>query len=197
MYVIFQIGLDTEQPEQVIIKNNNQFTVIELYLSYCFNFSITGDGAYYVNDIDPNLCTHLIYGFAVLNSTTFHIQIYDQWADIDTGGYSKFVALKSKNPKLKTMIAVGGWTDSLDGKYSDLVSDIKRIVDFVDSVMEFLQLYRFDGLDLDWEYPETPEDKIGFANLITALRKEFKPMGYLLSAAVVCNVEKTDAGIVY
>lgn len=148
-----------------------------------------------MDNIDPNLCTHLIYAFAVLNSTTFHIQVYDQWADIDSGGYSKFVALKSKNPQLKTMIAIGGWDDShLDDKYSNLVSDSKNIASFVESVMIFLSQYRFDGLDLDWEYPESPEDKIGFANLITALRAAFKPMGYFLSAAVACSAEKTDAG---
>jgi len=123
--------------------------------------------------------------------------VFDSWADIDTGGYSKFVALKSKNPQLKTMIAIGGWDDSLDGKYSILVSDSKNIAAFVQSVMGFLWQYKFDGLDLDWEYPTTPEDKIGFANLITALREAFQPMGYLLSAAVVCNAGKTDAGIVY
>jgi len=95
------------------------------------------------------------------------------------------------------MIAIGGWDDSLDGKYSILVSDSKNIAAFVQSVMGFLWQYKFDGLDLDWEYPTTPEDKIGFANLITALREAFQPMGYLLSAAVVCNAGKTDAGIVY
>ena len=133
----------------------------------------------------------------MLNSTVFKIQVFDTWADIDTGGYSKFVALKSTNPQLKTMIAIGGWDDSLDGKYSILVSDSKNIAAFVESVMGFLRQYGFDGLDLDWEYPTTPEDKIGFANLITALREAFKPMGYLLSAAVVCNAEKTEAGTVH
>ena len=159
---------------------------------------LTGNGAYNVDNIDPNMCTHLIYGFAVLDPKTFTIKPADPWGDIDdpnNPGYAKFVALKKKNPQLTTMIAIGGWTDSEDGKYSQLVSDSTNIATFVASVMTFLQQYKFDGLDLDWEYPTTEQDKIGFANLITALREAFTPKGYLLSAAVACNADTIDAGI--
>ena len=56
-----------------------------------------------------------MYAFAILNPTTFQIQIQDTWADISLQGYSNFVALKAQNPNLKTMISIGGWTDSTDG----------------------------------------------------------------------------------
>ncbi len=151
--------------------------------------------------IDSSLCTHYIYAFARLNDVTWEIQILDQYADITLGGYSKFNAMKQQNPGLKTMIAIGGWTDSQTdgtgpGKYSQLVSDPQKIDTFVNSVMTFLNTYGFDGLDLDWEYPgEYPEDKKGFTDLCKALRAAFTSKGYLLSAAVSAQEEEILKGI--
>ena len=75
-----------------------------------------------IDDIDPGMCTHLVYAFAVLNTQSFEIKIFDQWLDIDLKNYEKFVALKSKNPHLKVLVALGGWTDSQNhkGAYSSL-----------------------------------------------------------------------------
>ncbi|XP_057381184.1 chitotriosidase-1-like [Daphnia carinata] len=150
----------------------------------------SGLGQYTVDNINPKLCTHLVYAFAILDGTTNKIQVFDNWSDIDLGGYQKFVALKTQNSKLKTMIAIGGWNDSNDGsgKYSALVASSTNINTFVNSAVAFLQLYKFDGLDLDWEYPSTAADKAGFANLIVALKNAFTPYGFLLSAAVSASL---------
>ena len=158
---------------------------------------LIGDGKYSVDNINPNLCTHLIYAFAVLNETSYRIQEFDSWADIDLNGYSKFVALKAKNPNLKTMISIGGAVDSTDGtgKYSKLVSSNTNIQNFVRSVLKFLPKYGFDGLDLNWEFPSTPSDKVGFVNLTEALRSVFNPKGYLLSATTTTNENATKNGI--
>lgn len=143
--------------------------------------------------------THAIYAFAVLDATTLKIKVYDSWADIDLKGYANFVALKTKNPNLKVMIAIGGWNDSNDGsgKYSRLVASSTNINTFVTSAVAFLRQYKFDGLDLDWEYPTTAADKTGFKNLIVALKTAFKPYGFLLSAAVPGGASSIDAGINY
>ena len=139
--------------------------------------------------------THVIYAFAVLDGT-YNIEVYDTWADISLNGYANFVALKTKNPQLKVMISMGGWTDSTDGsgKYSRLVASTTSINTFVRSPLSFLQLYKFYGLDLDWEYPSTTADQIGFKNLIAALKTTFKSYGFLLSAAVSPDVSTIDAG---
>jgi len=154
-----------------------------------------GNANFGVNNINPNLCTHLIYSFAKLDPTTFKIVPIDPWGDINLNGYLNFTALKSKNPSLKTMISIGGWTDSNDGtqKYSKLVASTTNTATFVTSVMSFLQTYRFDGLDIDWEVPSTPADKAGFAKLSQALRTAFKA-NYLLSAATGASVTNVDNG---
>lgn len=59
---------------------------------------------------------------------------------------------------------------------------------FVLSVLEFLSDHGFDGIDIDWEYPSQrdgrKEDKENFIRLLKELRRELKPKGYLLTAAV-------------
>ena len=42
-----------------------------------------GAGKYIPEDIDPSLCTHVVYGFAVLDSNRLVLKPHDSWADID------------------------------------------------------------------------------------------------------------------
>jgi chitinase len=120
-----------------------------------------------------------------LDETTFQIRPSFPAVDIDQEFYKKFTALKSQNPSLKTMLAVGGWGDSnLSDKYSQLVSSSENIDTFVRSAVRLLTEFGFDGLDVDWEYPKTEEDKIGFVNLLKTLKRAFSQSGLILSAAV-------------
>ena len=42
-----------------------------------------GVGKYSAEDVDPSLCTHIVYGFAVLDYNSLTIKPHDTWADID------------------------------------------------------------------------------------------------------------------
>lgn len=42
-------------------------------------------GKFFPEDTDPNLCTHVVYGFATLDYTDLVIRVFDTWADIDNG----------------------------------------------------------------------------------------------------------------
>lgn len=168
-------------------NNNNSF----------FISNSVGNGKYSVENINASLCTDLIYSFAVLDGSTNKIKVYDYNADITNGQYSKFVALKKQNPNLKTTIAIGGWDDSHDNtnKYSHMVASQENRTIFIQSVLKFLEDYKFDGLDLDWEYPGTlPTDKEGFGNLLRELRTAFTDKNYLLSVAVAVNKTVIDNG---
>lgn len=67
-----------------------------------------------MNDIDPNLCTHLIYTFFGITSDAT-VRILDPYLDLSEnygrGNIEKFIALKKLNPNLKTMAAIGGWNE--------------------------------------------------------------------------------------
>lgn len=61
-------------------------------------------------NINPFLCTHVIYAFAGLSSK-YELKPFDSYNDITQGGYRKFTSLKEHNKQLKTLIAVGGWNE--------------------------------------------------------------------------------------
>lgn len=135
-------------------------------------------GKYLPSDIDPSLCTHIIYAFAVLDNDELVIRPHDTWADFDNctflwllkgkegGGayklliccrvftvfYRKVTALKKFG--VKVLLAIGGWNDSAGSKYSELVNNPFARTKFVEHVVGYLKQNDFDGLDFDWEYPK-------------------------------------------
>ncbi|XP_030240858.1 probable chitinase 10 [Drosophila navojoa] len=160
-----------------------------------------GQGKYLPEDIDANLCTHIVYGFAVLNGNSLTIKTHDSWADIDNRFYERVVEYKQKG--LRVTVAIGGWNDSLGSKYARLVLDPKARARFIESILVFVEKYGFEGLDLDWEYPVcwqvdcakgSPAEKQGFAALVRELSDAFRPRGLLLSAAVSPSKMVIDAG---
>ncbi|KAF3422630.1 hypothetical protein E2986_01595 [Frieseomelitta varia] len=158
-------------------------------------------GKFLPEDIDTDLCTHVLYGFAVLDGSQLTIKSHDSWADIDNKFYERVAALKSKG--IKVLMAIGGWNDSAGDKYSRLVNSPSARLRFIENVIQFIEKYGFEGLDLDWEYPVCWQvdckkgpvsDKEGFASLVKELSERFRPRGFLLSAAVSPSKRVVDAG---
>ncbi|CAL4073812.1 unnamed protein product, partial [Meganyctiphanes norvegica] len=160
-----------------------------------------GRGKFDVEDIDPHICTHVIFAFAGLDNTTNEIMALDPWNELpDNSGknaYGRFTGLKSQNPKLRTMLAIGGWNEG-SVKYSEMARNETSRAIFIKSVVKLMQEHGFDGFDLDWEYPGgrggIPEDKKNFVLLIKELREAFSSHGFLLSSAVGAGSDKIDTG---
>lgn len=103
--------------------------------------------------------------------------------------------LKEEHPHLKTCLSIGGWT--ADGFSDAVLTEGSRHV-FIDSIVEYIIRYDFDGVDLDWEYPKLDvagikareEDSENLLLLLRTLRSRLdeleKDTGkpYLLTIAV-------------
>jgi len=163
-----------------------------------------GDGKYVPEDIDPKLCTIVNYAFSVLGSNGI-LRMHDSWADKDNTFYERTVALKNApgSRVRKVFLAIGGWNDSAGSKYSDMVMSKSKRAAFIKHVVPFLEKYKFDGLDLDWEYPQCWQgnckrgkkgEKKAFADWCQELKAAFKPKGLMLSAAVSASKTIIDAG---
>jgi len=166
---------------------------------------------YFVNEIPADKLTHINYAFANV-SKEGECLIGDSWADVEIafegdaqdapfkGNFNQLKLLKEKNPNLKTLISIGGWT------WSRLFSDVALTEEsrdkFAASCVKFMMDYGFDGIDVDWEYPtgagdatnhETPEDPENFILLMAEMRAQLDAAGevdgthYLLTIAASSN----------
>ncbi|KGE16537.1 glycosyl hydrolase family 18 protein [Paenibacillus wynnii] len=120
----------------------------------------------------------------------------DKWDDPIKGNLKQLWKLKEKNPKLKTVISVGGWTWS--NRFSDVAATAATREVFANSAVDFIRKYQMDGVDLDWEYPVSgglagnsyrPEDKGNYVLLLQKIREKLNAAGttdgktYLLTIA--------------
>lgn len=127
-----------------------------------------------IDSFEVEKLTHIIFCFGHLKGNAFSIGNARDSATIQ-----KMVALKSRNPKLKIILSLGGWSGCQT--CSTVFTTGKGRRQFARSVRDITNYFGTDGIDLDWEYPAiegfpghpySPEDKHAFTILINQLRKK-------------------------
>lgn len=132
------------------------------------------DRALQPTDVDAAKLTRINYAFANIQDGRIVIG-----APVDETNFATLVGLKQQNPSLQVLISVGGWLWS--GNFSDMALTKESRSRFIESVAEFIERYKLDGLDIDWEYPGMagatnhfrPEDRRNFTLLLKELRARF------------------------
>lgn len=146
-----------------------------------------GDGSFSLYDFKPELCTTAVYMLALLDGDT--LKPNNPWLETaDNGGqnlYGRFNGLKVQYPKLRTVLAIGGWVEGSE-KYSQLAASSIRRKNFARNAAGFLKEFGFDGIHFHWEYPAfrggSSNDKQNFVHLLKEVYDVFKPQNFFISA---------------
>nr|BAF81106.1 chitinase like protein1 [Dicyema japonicum]BAF81107.1 chitinase like protein1 [Dicyema japonicum] len=173
--ILFSIQLSNTTAE----KSNALFC-------YYTNWAIyrPGNAKYVADNMNPHLCTHIIYAFANIRPDTLTLLSSNPQSDLAIGfdNYNKVTSLKNKNSDLKVLLSIRG-NDELIRK---LKNETNRAL-FASNAREYLKKYNFDGLDINWEYPR---NKTIYTLFLKTLSEEFKRDSsgtYLLTAFASAN----------
>ncbi|KAH6899223.1 chitinase [Coprinopsis sp. MPI-PUGE-AT-0042] len=153
-------------------------------VGYFVNWGIYGR-KYLPQYIPANDLTHILYSFAKIDPSSGTVALTDEWADKDIhypgdswdtpaeethlfGNFKVLYQLKKKHRHLKTLMSIGGWSHS--AQIHPVVVDSEKRAEFVRTAVSLLDDYGLDGLDVDYEYPENPEQAQGYVDLLKELR---------------------------
>jgi len=104
------------------------------------------DAALQSGQIDAHSLTRVNYAFANIKDG----RMVAGFAS-DSENFAFLTGLRKENPGFTVLVSVGGWLWSTN--FSDIALTAESRKRFIQSVMEFLERYDLDGLDIDWEYP--------------------------------------------
>ncbi|WP_317442220.1 glycoside hydrolase family 18 protein [Streptomyces collinus] len=117
--------------------------------------------------------------------------VADTWDQPLRGNFNQLLKLKKKHPRLKVLWSFGGWTWS-----AGFGEAAKNPAAFAQSCYDLVRNSKwagvFDGIDIDWEYPNAcgntcdASGREAFKNVMAALRSKFGS-GNLVTAAITAD----------
>ncbi|KAG9694589.1 family 18 glycoside hydrolase, partial [Aureobasidium melanogenum] len=159
-------------------------------------------------DLPVENLTHVFYAFANISSEDGKVSLSDPEADTDKhfasdswaepttnlhGCLKQLFLLKKKNRKLKTLLSIGG------SKYSNDIGSVLATENgrqnFAQTAVALLADLGFDGLDIDWEYPQNELDAESYVASLRIVRAELDDLAsklpqsprFLLTVASSCG----------
>jgi chitinase len=166
-----------------IASNEVRATGGRVNAAYFTNWSIYGAG-FNPKNVPASDLTHIIYAFADVDQSSGALKLSDpdgdtvkhfdgdSWTEPGNNVYGCIKQMylhKLANRNLKVLLSVGGWTYSQSGHFN-FVTNAGARTTFVNSAIQFIKDYGFDGIDIDFEFPSNSDLGNGFAELITSTR---------------------------
>ncbi|XP_070388240.1 endochitinase-like isoform X1 [Dermacentor albipictus] len=152
---------------------------------------------YRIRDIPGDLCTHVNLNYAGIDKDTLGVKDLIP-AYQNNSHYKDFTAIKKKFLFVKTLISLGGW-DHGGESFSYVAADRSRRCNFTRNLMKFLKENDFDGVDIDWRFPASPdkngkpEDKQNYVLFLKSLCK-LRRKGLIVTATVPITPFYLDNG---
>jgi chitinase len=131
-----------------------------------------------VNSIQYGKLTHINYAFVLPNSNGSLQGVPDP------GKLQSLVSLGHASG-VKVSVALGGWNDGNDSAFEALAGNATARTAFVNNIVNMVNQYNLDGVDIDWEYPDPGASGNNYTALMSQLSSAMHSRGKLLTAAVV------------
>ncbi len=102
----------------------------------------------------------------------------------DSGFWYMDLIQQAHQNNRKVLLSVGG--AGMSGNFSPVTSDVNKRAKFVNELLSVVQQYNYDGMDIDWEFPESEADKNNMASFIGDLHRALNDANpeYLLTMAI-------------
>lgn len=111
-----------------------------------------------------DMVTGINYLAAYPNATSDGVQLNNE------PRLRKILELKKENPDLKVILSFGG-ADAGTGGWPEMVLSDSLRMSFAEDCKRLVDQYGLDGVDFDWEFPQTPEQWDGYNKLFRDVRK--------------------------
>ncbi|KAI5862163.1 glycoside hydrolase family 18 protein [Durotheca rogersii] len=152
---------------------------------YFTNWGINGSN-FHPQELPVSQLTHIFYAFADIdvNGT---VKSSDPAVDLERryprdwrqtqgvsnayGAVKQLYLHKKRNRNLKTVLSIGGWNFS--PKFPAVAATDTTRRAFAASAVRLVTDWGFDGIDVDWEFPETDADRDNYVKLLAACREAF------------------------
>uniref|UniRef100_A0A8D0B0B6 Chitinase-3-like protein 1 n=1 Tax=Salvator merianae TaxID=96440 RepID=A0A8D0B0B6_SALMN len=151
-------------------------------------------GRFVPANIDPNLCTHIIYAFTNIKANEIGSA---EWNDASV--YRELNGLKSRNPNLKILLSIGGYNLGSE-PFRNVTESAATRSKFARSVILSVQRNNCDGIDIAWHISEQ-SDKHRLTELLQDLDSLFKREArkqrkekLILSVSIPAGKEAIDKG---
>lgn len=131
--------------------------------------------------------THINYAFVLPNDdgSLGNLPSPELLRAIVTNGHAKNV---------KVVVSVGGWNNGNDSSFVKFAATDAGRTRFTNAVINLVDMYNLDGIDIDWEYPDPGVEADNYSKLMKQLSDAMHSMNKILTAAVV-GEGGTGAGV--
>ncbi|OHW89509.1 chitinase 1 [Colletotrichum incanum] len=149
---------------------------------YFPNWSIYGR-AFHPEMLPASKITHILYAFVNIQpsgevfsaDTEADLEKHyatDSWGETGSNVYGcvkQLFLLKMANRQLKVMLSIGG--SSWSNHFATVASSQHSRELFADSSVTLMKDWGFDGIDIDWEFPQSKVEAANYVLLLQAVRR--------------------------
>jgi chitinase len=122
---------------------------------------------YTAADVPADRLTHLIYAFANVTDTGECVLSSPK---VDQTNLTALRALKQQSPQIRVTLSIGGAAQSKHFPIAAASAQSRQR--FAQTAVQLVTQAGLDGIDVDWEYPRSAQEKDNYVALLAELRRQ-------------------------